>query len=299
MKKIIILVALLMTTNAWGQTPWQFKSKIDRGETGFLLEGAIDNKYPITMYLTRDNFCNTDNNNKWNYTFLLNGWYYYNNKKIKLPLIGYERYFRTNSTDGKKIVLYVPVNILDEINEKTNCELEKYKEIFIAEEENQEGLYSLQYMQWKPDGKNSFLPVNLKKIQSPSLKTKVTITLEVRGIEMFYFNLTDNLSDLKDAYQSYNTTIDNIEILASKAINNDFYLIFSFSRPSVPGSLGFGYCGAGYEDYLGFLHISSLEMKEFKYYQTDSCISFIKEKYMYDENFPEKGIQEYDYKSNY
>jgi hypothetical protein len=70
MKKIIILVALFMTTNAWGQTPWQFKSKIDRGETGFLLEGAIDNKYPITMYLTRDNFCNTDNNNKWNYTFL-------------------------------------------------------------------------------------------------------------------------------------------------------------------------------------------------------------------------------------
>lgn len=43
-------------------------------------------------------------------------------------------------------------------------------------------------------------------------------------------------------------------------------------------------------DYLGFLHISSFDVKEFRYYQTSSCISSFDDKYTYDENEPEKGI---------
>jgi hypothetical protein len=291
MKHITILVVLLIASSAWSQTSWQFKSKIETEGTGFLLEGTLG-KYPITMYLTRDKFCNTDNNNRWNYIYLLKGWYYYNNKKVKLPLIGYEKYIQTDSIYGEKIALYVPVNILDTINEKTNCELEKYKEIFIAENDTQNGLYSLQNMQWKSDDRSSFLPVKFNKIQSPSLEKKATITLEVRGVELFSFNLTDHLSDLKDAYnQPYNRYIDSMEILASNVINNDFYLIFSFIHPSVLGSTGFGHCGAGYEDYLCFLHISSLEVKEFKYYQIGSCLHYIEGTYTYDKNFPGKGIQ--------
>lgn len=255
------------------------------------MEGVIG-KYPITMYLQQDKFCDMGYSNKWNYTHLLKGWYYYNNKKIKLPLTGYEKYFNTDSGYGQRTALYVPMNILDTIGEETSCELEQYKEIFITENDTQGGLHSLQNMQWKPAGKESFLPVKLKKVQSPSLETKATIALEVRGIEMFSFNLTDNLSNLKDSYgQPYNSYIDGVEILAAKNIGNDFYLIFSFQHPSVPGSIGFGHCGAGYEDYLGFLHISSLETKEFKYYQTDSCLGLIEESYTYDGHFPEKGIQ--------
>jgi hypothetical protein len=99
---------------------------------------------------------------------------------------------------------------------------------------------------------------------------------------------------LKDAYgDSYNHCIDEIKILASKAIGNDFYSIFSFSHPSVLGSNGFGHCGAGYEQYLGWLHVgSTLEVKNFKYYHTESCISSFEEKYEFDMNFPEKGIHE-------
>jgi hypothetical protein len=67
-------------------------------------------------------------------------------------------------------------------------------------------------------------------------------------------------------------------------------LIFSFSQPSVPGSKGMGHCGAGYEDYLGFLHVSSFEVKEFKYFQTYSCLKEILKEYTFDENALEKGI---------
>jgi hypothetical protein len=301
MKRITILTALFITantwctTNAWCNVPWEFKPKIEVRDQGFLLEGIIDDKYPITMYLVGDKLCNTESYSRWNYTSLLKGWYYYDNKKIKLPLIGYEKYFETtDSGRGEKIALYVPVNILDEISEKTNCELEKYREIFIVEKygEEKNGLYSLQNMQWKMKGRNSFLPVKFHKIQGPNLETKVTITLYVGHVEMYFFNLTDSLSGLKDAYgDSYNTYIENMEILASKAINNNFYLIFSFRHPSIPGSQGFGHCGAGYEEYLGFLHISSLEMKEFRYYQVESCFNSIDGEYTYDKKFPEKGIK--------
>ena len=302
MKHITIVAALFIAASTWGQTPWQFKAKVDPGKTGFLLEGSIGNKYPITMYLEFDRLCHQSGDNKWNYTYRLKGWYYYNDRKIKLPLIGYDKNFEVDNDSREKIALYVPVNILDEIDEKTNCELESYKEIFIAENSEQSGFISFQNMRWKLDGKKSFLPVKLKEIQRPDTETKVTITLEVRNMEMFSFNLTDNLSDLKDAYdQPYNRHIDNIEILASKAAGNDFYLIFSFAHPSVLGSIGFGHCGAGVEEYLGFLHISSLEVKEFKYCLTESCYAYfdLESRCTYDANFPEKGIQKNSAESDY
>jgi len=268
---IVIIIFLLPSLNIFAQTNWHFEPKIERN-TYYLLEGSIADKYPITMYLEYGNFCL--HYSRWDYAKTLKGWYYYNNKKIKLPLIGSEKYYQTDEGQKEQITLYVPTNVLDTIRENS-CDLEKYNEIFVAD------AVSFEEMQWQMNNSKSFLPVKLKEKSRPSAETKSSILLYVKGIEMFSFNLTDNS---KDVY------IETIELKASKEIGNDFYLIFSFSRPSKPSSLGMGHCGSGYEDYLGFLHISSFEVKEFKYVQTYSCFSAILEEYTFEKNAPEKGI---------
>lgn len=285
---IVVLMFLLAGVNMSAQPQWKFETKIERS-TNYLLEGTIADKYQITMYLEYDNFCLYDN--KWNYARTLKGWYYYNNRKIKLPLIGSEKYYETNDGQESKIMLYVPTDIKDNIRENA-CDLEEFNEIFIAEAlKEKNGFCSFELMRWKTNNSKSFSTVNLKIIHQPLLETKANISLYIRGIEMFNFNLTDNLLDLKDTYGDvYGNYVDRVDIEVSKEVNNDFYLIFSFSIPSVPGGIGMGYCGAGSEDYLGFLHISSFGVKEFKYYQTASCISSFDEKYTYDKNEPEKGI---------
>jgi hypothetical protein len=63
--------------------------------------------------------------------------------------------------------------------------------------------------------------------------------------------------------------------------------------PSVPGGIGMGHCGAGYEEYFGFLHISSFEVIELRYYKTYSCFALIPEKYTYFENPLKQGITAY------
>ena len=279
---ITVLILLLTSSNIFAQTQWQFKSKIEQNNS-YLFEGTIG-RYPITMYLEKDGYCFLSN--RWNYGYRLKGWYSYNNRNIKLPLIGSEVYNGADGADDFKITLYVPINVLDSINMET-CDLKKFREIFVSD-------CSFETIQWRMNNSKSSLPVNLKTIRSPSPQTEAFISLYIRDVEMFTFNLTDKLTDLKDVYQlsieaNY---IESIELISSKAIDNDFYLIFSFSHPSIPSLIdrSRGYCGAGYEGYLGFLHISSFEVKNFKYVQTYSCFSFIEEEYTFDENAPEKGI---------
>jgi hypothetical protein len=280
---IIVLTFLLTSLHIFAQTNWCFEPKIERNNH-YLFEGSIAGKYPITMYLEKDGFCSFES--RWDYAYRLKGWYYYNNRKIKLPLIGAQKYYDMDGVSQYKTTLYVPTNILKDDIRENACDLEKFNEIFVSDD-------SLGSMHWKTGKHQSFLPVKLKEICRPSPETKAFILLYIRDIEMVSFNLTDNLKGLKDTYNDFDgdyNYIDQIEIKSSKEIDNDFYLIFSFSQPSVPGSNGFGHCGAGYEEYLGFLHISSFEVKEFKYAQTFSCFGGISTEYTFDTDVPEKGI---------
>jgi hypothetical protein len=285
-KCIIVLLFLFTGISVFAQSDWHFETKIERNNH-YLLEGAIANRYPITMYLERDGFCLYEY--RGNVIYRLKGWYYYNNRKIKLPLIGSEIIAYSDRFDTSKVTLYVPTDIFDNIRDNS-CDLKDFKEIFVTEEK-QGRMSDFESMQWRMSNNESFLSVQLREIQRPSQETRVSILLNIRGIEMLYFDLTDNLRDLKDPWgEPCGIYVEQLNIEASKKINNEFYLIFSFSLPSRPGSYGMGHCGAGYEDYLGFLHISSFEVKEFTYYQIDSCSYLIEEKYTFDENAPEKGI---------
>ena len=282
-KRKIMIIIMLFSTNLFAQPQWHFEAKIET-YNGILFEGAIADRYPITMYLEFDGFCSYENRR--NYSYRLKGWYYYNNRKIKLPLIGTEKIDLEN---GNTITLYVPQNILDDITENT-CNLDDFGEIFISQD-TENGFASFESMNWKTTNSSTFMPVKLKRIP-PQSSREAYILLYVREIEMYAFNLIDKLCELTDCKSNHLDIIESIEILASKADNNDFYLIFSFSHRSIPTFDGRGYCGAGYEVYLGFLHISSLEVKKFEYFKTDSCFFEIEEEYTYDENAIEKGIIE-------
>ena len=281
-RHIIALMFLFTSVNTFAQSDWYFETKIERNNH-YLLEGNIADKYPITMYLERDGFCLYED--KWTYAHTLKGWYYYNNKKIKLPLIGSEKYY-DEAGDTRITPLYVPNDALDSIRENS-CDLEKFSEIFVMDTINGGFL-------WKKSNSKSFLPVKLKEIRRPSPYTKVFISLYVKGIEMLSLNLTDKLREIDDPNVNceYNY-IDYIEIGETKKNDNDFYLTFSFSIPSVPRGIGMGHCGAGTAEYSGFLHISSFEVKELKYYQTYSCFELIPEKYRYFENPLKRGITAY------
>ena len=210
MKKVILITFLIfLCFELFSQAEWQFTTEIKRNNH-YLLEGIIAEKYPITMYLEENGFfCNFEN--RWNYSYGIKGWYYYNNIKKKIPLLGSVEY-RENEYSVK---LFVPINTLDTINRKT-CEIENYREVFIADE-----CCSFTSMKWKMTNKKDWSDVSLKLIEAINYETDVKIKLEINNMEFFSFNLSN---------ATENKYIDTVNFLSSKTYNNNFYLIFSFEH---------------------------------------------------------------------
>jgi hypothetical protein len=60
---------------------------------------------------------------------------------------------------------------------------------------------------------------------------------------------------------------------------------------TTPGWLGSGQCGAGWEEWLGFLILKSdLEIVRFEYHQNKSCAKYIETEYTFSKEHPEHGI---------
>lgn len=272
MKKIaLIIISVFIYSVLPAQTEWRFKSEVEKNDY-YLLEGTIADKYPITMYLEESGFfCNYES--RWNFSYGIKGWYYYNNFKKKIPLLG-----SVEESGGEScfLSLFVPVNLLDTIN-RNSCGIEEYKEVFTTNES-----CSFTSMKWKKSNQEDWSNVTLNLIQSINEETNAKIILEINGFDFYSFDLSD-VTEIE--------YIESVNLLSSKAIDNNFYLIFSFNHMTNPGSNGHGYCGAGYEEYLGFLHINELfEIAGFEYYLTESCDRYIEQGYGYDEEFPENGI---------
>ena len=143
-------------------------------------------------------------------------------------------------------------------------------------------------MKWRMADKEVFLSVDLEEKHSYSWATDATITLEIEKLEFTEINLTF-LTGIEH--------IQSIEILSSKEIENEFYAIIEFGHMTNPGSNGRGYCGAGYENFIGFIKVDdSLELEEFEFRQTTSCLKDIPENlYSFNKNNPENGIKENKY----
>lgn len=224
------------------------------------------------MYLIPSTeLCGESTNNKWKARGL-KGWYEYKKYKKKIPLIGSIK----SSDPNHFIKLFVPTNLSDSINNQT-CDLSTYKELFITERSN-----SFSNLKWKTAKADSLISVNLEPVHNFSWQTEASIKLTWRNLEIASFNISE-LTKLN--------SIESIKLLATKEINGNLYTIFSFGYWSMPGSNGGGQCGAGYEDYIGFMKINNnREISKFEFFQTSSCIYSFSEDFSYDIDHPENGI---------
>ncbi len=270
--KILFLFCLLPGLY-WGikaQDPAGITPSIERHEY-YTLTGKIDGK-PILMHLERNgSFCGMEPNNRMNAPGF-SGYYASAMDAERVELVGYMK----DDANKAFIKLYVPDPYLpSEFN--TACELTGFDQAFIAATSNnfKEVLYS--------NSQNTTpRPANLELLHDFSFKTTATLAVAYKTGNAKHFNLTA-LTGL-----SY---IDDVEVIAQKELVGALYLILKFGNTSIPGSDGMGFCGVGYEGYLGFMHIDEdYELADFDYKQVESCLVEIIEDYTYDTAHPENGL---------
>ena len=278
MIKIFLVIFLgVGSMKIFSQQSWELVPKIERNAYT-ILEGSIDNKYPIRMYLESTwRWCGPNDNYKWN-PRIVRGWYEYKKIGKKIPLIG-----SSHSGDSREysLKLFVPQYVLDTLDDKT-CACKNYKEMFFIPEGYYEERYSWDTMQWSKYGQEGFLQVYLKETHLSTWATTATLTFQNNNIGLVDFDLSNSSS---------NQYIDKIDIEASKEINGKFYFIVRWGHLTTPGWFGSGQCGAGWEEWLGLLEINNnLEIDKFEYYQSASCEKNIDTEFIFDKSHPEKGF---------
>ena len=93
---------------------------------------------------------------------------------------------------------------------------------------------------------------------------------------------------------SGNEYIEDVEVLEQGTKKGHLHLIFRYSYQSNPGSYGRGSCGAGIEEFVGYIRVDgNFEVDTFDKLQTQSCIdSNAVVEVEYDKGHPEFGIWE-------
>lgn len=276
-KHCLLIFFLVGSVDVYCQQTWELVPTIERNAYT-ILEGTIDNKYPIRMYLEKTwDYCGPNDNYKWN-PRIVRGWYEYKKIGKKIPLIG-----SLDQGDMREyaLKLFVPDRILDTLDGMT-CNLINYKEMFFIPEGYYSNRYCLDTMQWSKYGQERFLQVYLKETHPSTWTTTATLSFQFDKIGLLDFDLSNSSS---------NKFIDKIDIEASKEINGNFFFIVRWGHLTTPGWLGSGQCGAGWEEWLGMLVINNdLEISKFEYYQNESCAKYIDTQYSFDKEHPEKGI---------
>ncbi len=264
--------------NTFSQSSWELLPHIEKNDY-YLLEGTFTDGEEFEMYLTKTwEICGDAINEREN-SQGLKGWYQLKNEAKKHLLVGSINQNAEVGASSYFIKLFVPQNPLATIDDET-CEIADYKELFVVD-----ACCSMQKMNWKKQGKQSFQQIELKEIHPSSWETEASLNLSINELELLTINLTD-LTKIK--------YIDSVEVLAAKEIDGQFYAIIEFGHMTNPGSNGMGFCGAGYEAYLGFIQINaSLDIVKFEFHQTESCNRIIPEdKYTFNKEHPENGILE-------
>lgn len=284
MKSIVIIILFnLFSIGIFGQT-WEITPKISY-DRFIMLEGQIDSTYNITMYLDiNGGLCGfEDYANQWR-NRTISGWYYYNNIKAKIPLVGYfnwgdsfEWRNKRENTEYHRVELFVPQNYLEDTLIQNNCKIKGYSEKFYSDEFR----YDFESLIWT--NHLTELPVNMKTIHEKKLETKAEFIVTMDGLEMGIINVSE-LSKLN--------YIEGLELVDSKEVDGYIHLTMSFNERTNPGGSGGGYCGAGVEAFLGYAKLRknwTVEIFEFK--QVHSCINWDKvENYKIEQGKPELGL---------
>jgi len=272
MKILTICFMFFLTQLAVGQSKWSFHSSIefDRYTT---YKGTINNKYPITMYLEESSESCGKYPSRWT-PHKVYGWYMYDKIGKKIPLIGNVCYADACESYLK---LFVPENLFDYLFDE-NFNLVDAKEVFI-----QKKGWSSNKMEWSMKS-GSKLPVFIEVEHSFSWTTKAKLILEINNVK---------LEDIDLSKLANNEYIEDVDILAQKRVGDNFYVIFNYSHQSNPGSHGHGMCGAGYEEFIGYMIVNKrFEVENFESIQIHSCINSFEKEVIFNAEYPENGIKE-------
>lgn len=246
-------------------------------------EGLINNKFPIVMELQSHGTCGfEDMSLRWANRKLI-GWYYYKNKKKKIPIIGYANFadsfeeFKERTPhknyNYKRIELFVPKNLNDTMD--SNCQIKEYQEVFIGKQQN------FKKLTWTKDGEE--FPVELSKLKRSDLKAQASATIKYKGLNLHEINLTELFEK---------EFINDISIMEIQDLDEVIHITTQFNERSIPGSSGSGYCGSGMEEYIAYIRINKnweIERTEIK--QTHSCLNFDKvENFKIVKGKPEMGL---------
>jgi hypothetical protein len=239
---------------------FQFIGKVERGNY-YLLNGAIDGRYKITMRLYIHNSARCGEEWKaiqWK-NGGIDGWYQYDRIGKKIDLTGSYLY-------DKEVRLYVPSSPEDTID-KVTCEMEDFKEIFWNDED-----FDLTRMKWKLKGYREAKTVELKILHEPVQDT-MFIILERNNAEGKIINIS-SLIDIPE--------IDDIETMSYSKVDNDYHLLFKLENNG----------WREYQEYLGHLTVNEeLEIEDFNVFLSYDSWNGEREKLIYDEQRPENGIR--------
>lgn len=269
MRTFLILILIFIGFDTIGQGKWNVKSDVNFERYSYY-KGTIDGKYPISMRIEETNQSCAELVSRWT-PRLVYGWYSYQKIGKKIPLVGHTCYADACETS---LELFVPNDPIDyEFDE--NCNMSNFKEKFTI-------MPGSDQMTWTLLGKEP-VPVELDAIHTFSWKTDATLSLSINEQNIAIFDLN------KIAKNEY---IEQIDIIAQKRVNKLFHVIIKYSHQSNPGSFGHGACGAGIEEYIGYLKIDqNFSLIKFDQIQSQSCINSIYEAEInYDIQRPELGI---------
>ena len=283
---ILVLIQFLYFQISSGQS-LQVSSNIEH-EGEIFLKGKIDDTYKISMELNIGGVCGFEEYaSQWRNRKVY-GWYYYDNVKAKIPLIGY-----FNGSDGfknrdsgdiyKYLELFVPENYLTDTINKSSCFPDNYSERFY----NRNSL-NFNSMIWNKNGQE--LPVRMEIIHDRNLESKAELILCFLDKELARINISE-LATLK-----YIEGLDPIDV---KDLNSRIHLTFTFYERTIPGGSGGGQCGAGLEQFIGYLKLKKdWKVEKFEYKQIHSCCCLSRvEKYKIEKGKPEMGLIKIDDKN--
>ncbi len=217
-----------------------------------VLKGNINGKYDITIYLKAEKFSEDHM-----YAFSVKGWYYYNNVKKTIPLVGVY-----NPTEG--LTLF---NLSDKTLEKKILDLNFPEDVIWKKLEAIETIKTFNEKFTISDAKEKNTWVNNSK----------SFSLEINNLDDSF--LIEDLKLLKIDktvinLSKYSIYHKNLEIISKKTNPNETRILLSYEEMGNPNIQGV--CG-GAED-LGYIILIYNNKNELTYIdeiEIDNCRAFI------------------------
>ncbi len=220
-----------------------------------IIHGTIDEKYPITMYLKFDEFFEDGTSHT------VSGWYYYDNVKKKIPLIGVctDRFSLYQFADQKradsiKDFTSSASNVWEVVEDLSNRSgyLEKFEFAY--------GDYSYNGT-WKNDKKELKVNFNTSDINLTGRNEFLVLQFSPKNKKHI------DLKQFGPFYQGYSVFAEKMDATGCKVMLN--YELMSRSNPN-------GMCGAGSEiGYVLLTFDAKGNLTDYKEEQVESCLGSI------------------------